>query len=94
MTATSRSRSSRGKQGGNNTKDKEEVEEIKPLIARKKVEKAHIKKSEKELVVDMETLSFRPADGRLKTARRGRPCVPGNLRGRRRGGERGEGGGL
>ena len=87
MTATSRSRSSRGKQGGNNAKDKEEVEEIKPLIVRKKVKKAHIKKSEKELVVDVETLSFRPADGRLQTARRGKPWVPENLCGHcRRGG--------
>ena len=86
VTATSRSRSSRGKQGGNNAKDKEEVEEIKPLIVCKKVKKAHIKKSEKELVVDVDTLSFRPADGRLQTARRGRPWVPGNLCGHRRGG--------
>ena len=91
VTATSRSRSSRGKQGGNNAKDKEEVEEIKPLIEHKKVKKAHIKKSEKELVVDVETLSFRPADGRLQTARRGRPWVPGNLRGHHRGGGRGLG---
>ena len=36
--------------------------------------------------MDVETLSFRPADGRLQTARRGRPFVPGNLRGRHRGG--------
>ena len=91
VTATSRSRNSRGKQGGNNTKDKEEVEEIKPLIVRKKVEKAHIKNSEKELVVDVETLSFRPADGRLQTARRGRPFMPGNLHGHHRGGGRGSG---
>ena len=91
VTATSRSRSSRGKQGGNNAKDKEEVEEIKPLIVHKKVEKAHIKKSEKELVVDVETLSFRPADGRLQTARRGRSFVPGNLHGCCRGGGRGLG---
>ena len=91
VTATSRSQSSRRKQGGNNAKDKEEVEEIKPLIVRKKVKEAHIKTSEKELVVDVETLSFRPADGRLQTARRGRPWVPGNLRGHHRGGGRGLG---
>ena len=35
-----------------------------------------------KLVVNVETLTFRPVDGsRLKTARRGRPFTPGNLRG-------------
>ena len=41
-----------------------------------------------KLVVDIETLSFRPAAGQqLQTARRGKPFKPGNLRGR--GGGRG-----
>ena len=42
--------------------------------------------------MDVETLTFRPAEGRLQTARRGRPFVPGNLRGLHRGG--GFGGGV
>ena len=73
VTATSRSRSSRGKQGGNNAKDKE-VEEIKPLIIHKKSQKGTHKKSEKELIVDVET-SFRPVDGRLQTAS-AQSCFP------------------
>ena len=90
--ATSRSRTSKRKQKEEDKQQLTEDEDIKPLIVCKNIKKLYIKKSEKELVVDVETLTFRPAEGRLQTARRGRPFMPGNLHGHHRGG--GLGGGV
>ena len=70
---------------------KEEIkEEINPLIIHKS---GPVDGTPEKLVVDMETLSFKPVlGGRLQTARRGVPFTPGNIcgwgRGRGRGGNR------
>ena len=68
---------------------KEEIkEEIKPLIICKS---GPVDGNPEKLVVDVETLSFKPVlGGRLQTARRGVPFTPGNIHGQGRG--RGRGG--
>lgn len=60
-------------------------EDHKPLIIRRQ---GPVEGTPEKLIVDIETLSFRPASGQqLQTARRGKPFKPGNLCGR--GGGRG-----
>ena len=95
MTATSsRMRSSKnknemgGKEGKRITVEEEIKEKIKPLIIHKS---GLVDGTPEKLVVDVETLSFKPIlGGRLQTARRGVPFTPGNIRGwgRGRGGNR------
>ena len=92
---TSRMRSSKNKNEmggkGKQITVKEEIkEEIKPLIICKS---GLVDGTPEKLVVDVETLSFKPVlGGRLQTARRGVPFTPGNIhgwgRGRGRGGNR------
>ena len=100
MTATSsRMRSSQhekekgGKEGKQITVKEEIKEDIKPLIIPKS---GPIDGTPEQLVVNVETLTFKPVHGgRLQTARRSVPFTPGNIggqgRGRGRGGNRGGG---
>ena len=100
VTATSsRMRSSKnknemgGKEGKQITVKEEIKEEIKPLIIHKS---GLVDGTPEKLVVDVETLSFKPVlGGRLQTARRGVPFTPGNIhgwgRGRGRDGNRTQG---
>ena len=79
-----------GKEGKQITVKEEIKEEIKPLIIHKS---GPVDGTPVKLVVDVETLSFKPIlGGRLQTARRGVPFTPGNIlgqgRGRGRGGNR------
>ena len=59
--ATTTSRSRRKKNKDDTPKPQEELEDIKPIAVCKKVDMPNINKLEKELVVDVETLSFKPA---------------------------------
>ena len=62
---------------GEDGKDVQQLEDIKLLIIPKK---GQVYGTPQKLVVNVDTLTFRPADGsRLQTARRGRPFTPGNL---------------
>ena len=62
---------------GEDGKDVQQPEDVKPLIIPKK---GQVYGTPQKLVVNVETLTFRPVDGsRLQTARGGRPFTPGNL---------------
>ena len=64
---------------GADRKDVQQLEDVKPLIVPRE---GQVYGTPQKLVVNVETLTFRPVDGsRLQTARRGRPFTPGNLRG-------------
>ena len=57
----------------------QQPEDVKPLIVPRE---GQVYETPQKLVVNVETLTFRPVDGsRLQTARRGRPFTPGNLHG-------------
>ena len=74
-TTPSRMRTSKRKAAcGEDQKDVQQPEDVKPLIVPRE---GQVYGTPQKLV---ETLTFRPVDGsRLQTARRGRPFTPGNL---------------
>ena len=82
-TTSSRMRTSKRKAAcGEDGKDVQQLEDVKPLIVPRE---GQVYGTPQKLVVNVETLTFRPGDGsRLQTARRGRPFTPQNLRGRGR----------
>ena len=79
-TTSSRMRTSKRKAAcGEDRKDMQQLEDVKPLIVPRE---GQVYGTPQKLVVNVETLTFRPVDGsRLQTARRGRPFTPGNLHG-------------
>ena len=79
MTSSRRRTSIRKAASGEDRKDVQQPEDVQPLIVRRE---GQVDGTPQKLVVNVETLTFRPMDGsRLQTARRGRPFTPGNLRG-------------